>query len=156
MLLSNHYEAIEKNLAYGLTIRPSSIHGEGCFATVHFFLGSQIANYVGEQISRQEARRRRFQDAGHKICDLDTNWSIDGKCGGNGTDFINHSCIPNCEMIIKERQILVFALRDINPGEEITIAYLEETAVLSLPCLCPLPQCQLRRLRKEMFMHWQF
>lgn len=44
---------------------------------------------------------------------------------------INHSCIPSCEIVFPQsnHMLQVVALRDINPGEEISISYLDECAL---------------------------
>jgi SET domain-containing protein len=149
MSSSQLYRVAKMRLAYGLTLGPSAIHGKGCFTVVPFIRGSQIADYAGERISKQEARIRRLRGEGHRICDLDGIWSIDGKVGGNGTNFINHSCDPNCQMCVDAEEITIYALRDILPGEELTIAYLNETEVWELPCLCQAPQCNARRWQRE-------
>lgn len=109
-------------LAHGLSIRKSPIDGKGCFATVRFGRGRKIAEYTGERISDLEARRRARR-AKLRICDLDGKWSLDGSRGGNGTHYINHSCEPNAYMKTLYGHVLFFALRDIQPAEEITIDY---------------------------------
>lgn len=37
--------------------------------------------------------------------------------------YFNHSCTPNCENIEKDMKIYVYAVRDIEPGEQLTISY---------------------------------
>src|SRR5260370_3331899 len=110
-------------LAAGLSVGPSPINGKGCFAALRFRRGRKIAEYTGERISDLEARRRARQRKVLRICDIDGRWSLDGSRGGNGTHYINHSCEPNAYMRTVYGHILFFALRDIKPGEEITIDY---------------------------------
>src|SRR6266403_4325535 len=128
-------------LAPGLSIQKSRINGRGCFATVHFARRRKIAEYTGERIPDSEAQRRAHR-AKLRICDVDGVWSIDGSRGGNGTHYINHSCEPNAYMQILYRHILFIALRDIQPGEEITIDY--ETTLHSnkKKCTCRAPSCR--------------
>lgn len=109
-------------LSPGLAIRKSSINGKGCFATVHFPRGKKIADYTGERITNAEANRRSKRRV-LRICAIDSRWSLDGSRGGNGTHYINHSCAPNSYMKILYGHIQFYALRDILPGEEITIDY---------------------------------
>src|ERR1700754_4708148 len=109
-------------LAPGLTIKPSPIHRKGCFPTKSFRRRHKIAEYTGEKISNAEARRRAHRKM-LRICEINNRWSLDGSRGGNGTHYINHSCVPNTFMQIIRDHILFFALRDIQPGEEITIDY---------------------------------
>src|SRR5215470_10499907 len=77
-------------LAPGLEIKRSRIEGSGCFATVAFKRGRKVAEYVGERISRHEVARRVKNKRRLYICGVDSYWAIDGSCGGNGTQFINH------------------------------------------------------------------
>jgi SET domain-containing protein len=128
-------------LAPGLAIRKSPIEGNGCFALVHFAGRRKIAEYTGEKITNAEAnlraRRRRL-----RICAIDDRWSLDGSRYGNGTHYINHSCKPNAYMKILYDHILFIALRDIEPGEEITIDY--ETTLHSdrKRCRCEAGNCR--------------
>lgn len=130
-------------LAPGLRIGRSRIHGRGCFATRRFARRRKIAEYTGERITNAEAERR-----GHRrvlrISGLDERWSIDGSRGGNGTHYINHSCRPNAFMQTIRGHLLVLALRDIRPGEEITIDYVETLHPDRKRCTCGVPGCRGR------------
>lgn len=64
--------------------------------------------------------------------------------------FLNHSCEPNCELVLWKRRTVkgkkysrmwLVALRDIDPGEELTIDYAwpEEDTI---PCLCGTKSCR--------------
>ena len=124
-----------------LEIKRSPIEGRGCFARVHLSRGKKIAEYTGEKISNAEADRR----AGRRrlrICDIDGRWSLDGSKGGNGTHYINHSCQPNSYMKILYGHILVLALRDIAPGEELTIDYQSTLHSDKKRCTCGSPSCR--------------
>ena len=128
-------------LAPGLAIRQSNIHGKGCFATSRFVARHKIAEYTGEKISNAEANRRSHRKT-LRICAINDRWSLDGSRGGNGTHYINHSCEPNAFMKILYKHILFIALRDIRPGEEITIDY--ETTLHSddKRCVCRAGNCR--------------
>ena len=109
-------------LAPGLSIRKSPIEGKGCFSVTHFKGRRKIAEYTGERITEAEANRRATRRK-LRICAINNRWSLDGSRGGNGTHYINHSCEPNAYMQILYGHVLFIALRDIEPGEEITIDY---------------------------------
>jgi SET domain-containing protein len=128
-------------LAFGLTIARSRIHGKGCFAAIFFRQNQQIAQYVGERISLAEAERRRCASRKQCICDVDTEWAIDGSRGGNGTQYVNHSCQPNSEVIVLGGHIFLYALREIIPGEEITTDYLYELSLDGTRCNCRMTSC---------------
>lgn len=114
---------MNQELAFGLMIRKSPIDNQGCFTTIRFPQGSQIAEYTGERITYGEALRRMRGRRRNRICGVDLGWCIDGNVGGNMTQYINHSCEPNCDAQLVQGCILLFALRDIAPGEEITVDY---------------------------------
>jgi len=128
-------------LAPGLAIRPSRIHGKGCFATMHFSRRRKIAEYTGERITNAEAKRRAHRKM-LRICEVNRRWSLDGSRGGNGTHYINHSCTPNAFMQIIYDHILFIALRDINPGEEITIDYETTLHPDDKKCICGAKDCR--------------
>ena len=128
-------------LAVGLRIAPSSIEGKGCFATMPFGRRRKIAEYTGERISNAEANRRAKRKR-LRICALNNRWSLDGSRGGNGTHYINHSCQPNAFMRIVSNHILFIALRDIRPGEEITIDYESTLHPDSKRCGCGAQNCR--------------
>lgn len=130
------------NLAPGLRIKTSPINGKGCFATVNFQRGKKIAEYTGERISDLEAQRRARKRRILRICDIDGRWSLDGARGGNGTHYINHSCEPNAYMRTLHDHVLFFALREIKPGEEITIDYEQTLHPDSKRCRCGAGNCR--------------
>jgi len=128
-------------LAHGLAIKESPINGKGCFATILFPHRRKIAEYTGERITNAEARRRASRRK-LRICGLDERWSLDGARGGNGTHYINHSCQPNAFMMSTRGHILFFALRDIQPGEEITVDYQVTWHDDDKRCTCGAEKCR--------------
>lgn len=128
-------------LARGLAIKRSPIHGKGCFATMTFKSRRKIAEYTGEKISNAEARRRAHRKT-LRICEINNSWSLDGSRGGNGTHYINHSCSPNAFMQILSDHILFIALRDITAGEEITIDYQSTLHSDEKRCICGARTCR--------------
>ena len=108
-----------------LAVRESGIYGMGCFALTHLPARKKIAFYAGEIVhgSRRIEARLREQEA-IKVIRLKNDLAIDGAVGGNETAYINHSCEPNAFMrVVPGDRVAFFALRDIRPGEEITINY---------------------------------
>jgi SET domain-containing protein len=131
-------------LASGLAVRPSPICGKGCFATQFFPKGRKIAEYTGERIPAREVARR-LRTRRHRIlriCELDAGWSLDGSRGGNGTHYINHSCQPNAYMRYTRGHLIFIALRDIQPGEEITVDYVITHHPDTKRCRCKAPNCR--------------
>jgi SET domain-containing protein len=132
---------MKAKLADGLKIADSLIHGIGCFATIPFERWRKIAEYTGERISNAEAKRRANRRI-LRICGIDDRWSLDGSRGGNGTHYINHSCSPNSFTRTLHGHLIFFALRDIKPGEEITIDYGETLHPDTKKCICGANNCR--------------
>ncbi|XP_051246592.1 uncharacterized protein LOC127357967 isoform X5 [Dicentrarchus labrax] len=113
----------------------NSFKGRGVFAKAHFHKGDFVVEYRGELINSEESQRRRRTY--HVRCTVfmfdfhwqERTWCIDagredGSLGRLVNDDHNH---PNCKMkkVISEGKphLCLFALRDINVGEEITYDY---------------------------------
>jgi uncharacterized protein len=136
-------------MSEGLEVRKSKIYGRGCFALKRFPARKKIAFYAGELIKgrrRIEARLNRQNIM--KIISLNDELAIDGEVGGDATAYINHSCAPNAFMrIVPGDRVAFFALRDIQPGEEITMNYRDpdHPAV----CKCGAANCRSNKTRKS-------
>jgi SET domain-containing protein len=128
--------------ATGLTVKDSPIDGQGCFTTQPFKKGRKIAEYVGERISRREIKKRLAGLQRIQICAIDSYWAIDGAVGGNGTQFVNHSCVPNCYVKIIQGHILFFALRDLAADEELLLDYELSWHGDDYRCRCGAPNCR--------------
>ncbi len=108
-------------------LRKSEIQGLGAFATRKIRRGQRIVEYTGEHIDNDEADRR-YDDEKMKrhhtfLFIVDDKEIIDAAVGGNDARFINHSCDPNAEAVVEGKQIFIYALRTIRPGEEILYDY---------------------------------
>ena len=127
-----------------LTVKKSNIYGKGCFALTHFPARKKIKLYEGEVIKGSRkivARIRKQAETAIKIITIGDDTAIDGAVGGNETAFINHSCDPNAFMrVVPGDKVAIFARRDIQPGEELTIDYRdpEHPEV----CHCGAPNCR--------------
>ena len=133
---------MKQELAPGVAVRASKIDGRGCFATVAFRKGRKIGEMTGERVSRVEAARRMRGRRRLHICATDSYWGVDGSRGGNGLQFVNHSCEPNSYIKVLYGHVLFFALRDIRPGEEITADYVESYHPDTKRCRCGAPTCR--------------
>ncbi len=96
--------------------------GQGLFAAEPIRRGDFILEYTGARISTAlaDSLKTRY------LFEIDTLWTIDGSTRRNTARFINHSCDPNCECEIRDGKILIFAIRAIRKGEELTFDYGEE------------------------------
>ena len=58
-------------------------------------------------------------------------------------NWVNHSCVPNSELVFQENKVFLRAKRDILPGEEITVDYCETEEKNNLVfCNCGSSKCR--------------
>ena len=100
-----------------------------------------MIEYTGERISRRETKKRAERPLNY-LFTLDKYWTIDGSEGGSGAQFINHSCEPNLVARIIKGHILYISLRDISPGEELTVDYHFDKDVEKVTCACGASACR--------------
>ncbi|MCC7376699.1 MAG: SET domain-containing protein-lysine N-methyltransferase [Verrucomicrobiales bacterium] len=124
-----------------LELGHSGIHGRGGFARCLIPAGTSIIEYVGDRVDKAESSRR-CEDGNPFIFTINTEWDIDGNVDWNPARFLNHSCAPNCEAQQEEDRIWIVALRDIEPGEELTFNYgYDISEWRDYPCGCGATSC---------------
>jgi SET domain-containing protein len=108
-------------------IGKSGIQGRGLFATRRLRPGQKIVEYTGELVTNDEADKRYDEDNMERhhtfLFTLDDDHCIDGDVKSNIARLINHSCDPNCEAIIDDGHIWIYALKNIQPGTELAYDY---------------------------------
>src|SRR3954471_10947849 len=129
---------------YGaLSVRPSTIVGMGLFADTAIARRAKIGEFEGEVIGLREARRRAKGQRVIAIVELDRH-ALDATRMRHGFRFINHSCEPNTFFRCTPERAEVYALRDIAPGEELTVDYGETQHDGKLACRCGAARCRGR------------
>jgi len=134
-------------------IRKSKIQGRGAFSTRRLRAGQRIIEYIGDRITNAEADRRYDEERMSRhhtfLFTLDGDTVIDGKARSNEARFINHSCDPNCEAVIEDEQIWIYALKNIQPGVELAYDYQYERTGENddelekfYVCRCGSPKCR--------------
>ena len=107
--------------------RRSSIHGFGVFATRRIRGGRRLIAYEGEILTEAEVDARydetEADDPHTLLFHVEGDRYIDASVGGNDARFINHSCDPNCEPEVSDGAIWIRAIRNIQPGAELTYDY---------------------------------
>jgi SET domain-containing protein len=139
--------------------RRSPIHGNGVFASTDIPKETELVEYQGRLLTHAQADRAYggTTESGHTfLFTLNDRYVIDANVDGNVARWINHSCAPNCEAVIEEDdrdrrhkdKVLIQAMRDIRPGEELTYNYgivLDERHTPKLKklwgCRCGAPRC---------------
>ncbi|MED6251287.1 hypothetical protein ATANTOWER_027286 [Ataeniobius toweri] len=123
-----HLEKISKE---AVGVYRSPIHGRGLFCKRNIDAGEMVIEYAGTVIRAvlTDKREKYYDSKGigcymFRIDDFDV---VDATMQGNAARFINHSCEPNCySRVINvdgRKHIVIFALRKIYRGEELTYDY---------------------------------
>lgn len=133
----------------------SHIHGRGLFCKRDIEEGDMVIEYAGEVIRAvladqreklYEAMRGRRGVAGCYMFRIDDHLVVDATLKGNAARFINHSCDPNCYSRVVDihghKHILIFALRRITIGEELTYDYKFPFEEVKIPCTCGAKKCR--------------
>ncbi|GBL83584.1 Histone-lysine N-methyltransferase 2A [Araneus ventricosus] len=128
----------------------SSIHGRGLFCKRNIDPGELVIEYAGEVIRSvlTDKRERIYQSKGIGcyMFRIDDDEVVDATMHGNAARFINHSCEPNCFSkvitIDGKKHIVIFALRRIIKGEELTYDYKFPFEDEKIPCHCNSRRCR--------------
>lgn len=142
-----------------IAARRSPIHGNGVFAVEPIGKGEEIIQYKGTLMTHADADDMYGDggETGHTfLFTLNDDYIIDANRKGNSARWINHSCAPNCRAVVEENasgdprrdRVLIEAIRNIKPGEELTYDYcitleVPHTARLKKlwKCLCGSKNC---------------
>ena len=122
--------------SFHLTIQRSR-SGRGLFTQERIPKGAFVLEYLGRPATPKQMRENR----GKYLFWTSDATMIDGNIPKNPARFINHSCAPNCEVRAHNRRIYIFALRAIQPGEELSYDYGQEYFELHLAGKCRCSKC---------------
>lgn len=126
---------------FAVTVAPSRIDGQGAFAGEAIPARRKIGEIRGESISVREARRRAKGLARIMIVELSERRAIDASQSADPLRYTNHSCAPNAVLRIRQGRVEFYAMRDIPPGEELTVNYGESHHEGRLACRCGATGC---------------
>ena len=126
---------------FDVDVRPSAIDGQGAFATEPIVQRLKIGEIRGESISVAQARIRATRSERIMIVEVSNRRAIDFSQSADPMRYTNHSCAPNARLSIRQGRVEFYALRDIAPGEEITVDYGETHHAGRLACRCGAPGC---------------
>src|SRR3954471_9266459 len=124
--------------------------GLGLFATKPIKKGTKIIRYFGPLLDSKKADDDAIENK--YLFELDKRWTIDGSIRENVARYINHSCKPNAESDVKPRKkkIVIRAIKDIEPGEEINYDYGTDYFKAYLkPIGCKCEACEKKRAKKK-------
>ncbi|KAL1424065.1 hypothetical protein MTO96_003690 [Rhipicephalus appendiculatus] len=128
----------------------SSIHGRGLYCKRNIDGGEMIIEYAGEVIrAALTDKREKYYESkgiGCYMFRIDDHEVVDATMHGNAARFINHSCEPNCYSKVitvdNKKHIVIFALRSILKGEELTYDYKFPIEDVKIPCSCGSRRCR--------------
>ncbi len=127
-----------------------SATGLGLFATKVIARGAAIVAYRGRRIPTAVAHERERRLGVKYMFEIDDRWTIDGSPRWNLGRYVNHSCRPNAESVVRKGRMRFVASRAIAAGEEITIDYGEEYLALFFKksgCRCAACRAKTSRRR---------
>ena len=126
---------------FAVDVKPSCIDGQGAFAAEPIPARRKIGEIRGEAVSVREARRRAKGAARIMIVELSDKRAIDASHSTDPLRFTNHSCRPNAVLRIRQGRVEFYAMRDVDPGEELTVNYGETHHEGTLRCRCGAAGC---------------
>jgi SET domain-containing protein len=126
---------------FAVDVRDSAIDGQGAFAVEPIPPRLKIGEIRGESISVAEARIRATRSERIMIVELSARRAIDFSKSSDPMRYTNHSCRPNARLTIRNGRVEFYALREISPGDEITVNYGETHHEGRLACRCGAANC---------------
>ncbi|XP_039534274.1 histone-lysine N-methyltransferase 2B isoform X2 [Pimephales promelas] len=146
------FRHLERTSKEAVGVYRSAIHGRGLFCKRNIEAGEMVIEYAGNVIrSVLTDKREKYYDGkgiGCYMFRIDDFDVVDATMHGNAARFINHSCDPNCYSRVinveSQKHIVIFALRKIYRGEELTYDYKFpiEDANNKLHCNCGARRCR--------------
>lgn len=125
-----------------VTVRPSPIHGRGLFAVERVAAGELVAIKGGHIFDRatRDGLQPRLGPAEVQVADGLFIGPVTEDEREGAMLFSNHSCDPNIGV---QGQIVFVALRDIEPGEELTHDWATtDDDDYEMECRCGAPGCR--------------
>jgi hypothetical protein len=124
-------------------IMKKTANGMAVFANKNFNKGEFVIEFLGKIFSMKEYKKMVNPKNNHFL-----QISKDKYLGPTRTpdNYINHSCDPNTGLKIVGKNVLLFAIRNIRKGEEITFDYSTSMAedFWEMDCGCGSGKCRKR------------
>ncbi len=126
---------------YRMQIGRSAKHGYGVFALEDIPANRRVIEYTGKHLNLVQAFKIQAPEDIY-IATISTNFYVDGRWGGSGAQFINHSCAPNLVTRQIGRHLYFYSRRKIRAGEELTWHYRYPIKLKRVPCHCGARRCR--------------
>jgi SET domain-containing protein len=140
-------------------VKETKKKGFGVFAKKTIKTGTVIGDYVGKLIRLEEVDFDKEKENLYLMY-YDDNHGIYPDLTKPGIHLLNHSCSPNCWITKFKDHTLVFALKNIKAGEELTISYLLPPRNICTDCthhcFCKSKNCSgTMHLSESKYKKWQ-
>ena len=126
-------------------IQKSKIDNNGLYASKDIKKGTRIIEYKGKIISTKlSAINPKFDNSkAIYLFNLNKRYDLGGDFKFNIARLINHSCDPNCEVLGEGLKVWVYAMKNINKGDELSYDYgfAFDEDFRQFPCKCGSKNC---------------
>ena len=127
---------------FPLKIGRSKIHGHGVFSQKSIPARKKIGSLAGLVISKKQGRIRAKNNESVSLVELWNGKTLDASVQSNELRFVNHSCSPNVFMRNIGFHVEFYAIRPIDPEEELTCNYGPTHHDGRRRCNCGMPACK--------------
>src|SRR6266852_4795769 len=122
--------------------------GLGLFATKPIKKGAKIVRYFGPLLDSKKKKDDAIENK--YLFELNNRWTIDGSVRKNIARYINHACKPNAESDVRQRKVVIRAIKNIEPGDEINYDYGTDYFKAYLkPIGCKCDACERKRKKQR-------
>ena len=126
-------------------IQKSKIDNKGLYASQDIRKGTKIIQYKGKIITTKQSDNNPKFDNNKAIYlfNLNKRYDLDGDFKFNTARLINHSCDPNCEVLGEGLKLWIYAMKNINKGDELSYDYgfAFDQDFRQFPCKCGSKNC---------------
>ena len=130
---------------FRVRVAASAIDGQGVFADEAIPARRKIGEVRGEFVDMPTARARA-REAEHStgrifMVAISDKRAVDATHSSDPLRFANHSCAPNMVLKVQQGRVALYALHDIDVGEELTVRYGTTHHAGRLTCRCGALRC---------------
>lgn len=133
---------------FRMQIGRSAVHRYGVFALEDIPASRRVIEYTGKHLNLEQAFKIHAPKDIY-IAEINSKLYVDGRRGGSGAEFMNHSCAPNLVTRRIGDHLYLYSRRKIRAGEELTWNYRYPVKLKRVPC-----RCGARRCRKTLRYRW--
>lgn len=94
-------------------LKDAGSKGRGLYATRDLKCGDFVLDFIGTTIPLKQATVLSLQ--------IDDDLALESTAQID--DFLNHSCCPNCKVVVVDSKVYLVAVRDIKKDEELSFDY---------------------------------